>query len=94
MNEQGHMRLYMLTSVACIGWLAQLIFQRLNDGAIFSASNIFLSICILIMIVYCSVCALQLWRQSRRVVFSGYTKSEKIGDHSHGLNGKRNKHDV
>ena len=46
MNDGFRMRLYALTCIACIAWLAQSVTSALKDGTLTTVPSIILIICI------------------------------------------------
>ncbi len=60
------MRLYACASVACILWLAQSVKDSYVDGSLWSASNLFLSLCIAAASAYTGGRAFVLWRRHKR----------------------------
>ena len=46
MNDSFRMRLYALTCIACIAWLAQSVTSALKDGTLTTVPSIILIICI------------------------------------------------
>ena len=61
MDDKFRMRLYALTCVVCIAWLAQSISSDLNDGTLATAPCIILIVCIVGAIAYTGFSAAQLW---------------------------------
>lgn len=55
------MRLYLLTCVASIAWLASTIHDALADGTLGSAPTIFLLVCIVIVIGYTGYSGISMW---------------------------------
>lgn len=79
MNDRIHMRLYAVTCIACIGWLAQSIYENRGKSAFFSVSTMILWVCILIAIVYTGVNAAMLWHGFRRDCEGAQKRGEKCG---------------
>lgn len=61
MNDSFRMRLYALTCIACIAWLAQSVSSDLKDGTLATAPSIILIVCIAIAVLYTGISAAQLW---------------------------------
>ena len=61
MNDSFRMRLYALTSIACIAWLVQTIVSTAKDGTLATAPTIILIACIAVAVVYTGFNAAQLW---------------------------------
>jgi hypothetical protein len=61
MNDGFRMRLYALTCVACVAWLAQTVTSASKDGTLASAPSIILIVCIAIAVLYTGFSAAQLW---------------------------------
>ena len=61
MDDKFRMRLYALTCVVCIAWLAQSISSDLNDGTLATVPSIILIVCIVGAIVYTGFSTAQLW---------------------------------
>lgn len=61
MNDGFRMRLYALTCVACIAWLAQSVVSALKDGTLTTAPSIILIVCIAVAVLYTGFSAAQLW---------------------------------
>lgn len=61
MNDGFRMRLYALTCIACIAWLAQPVTSALKDGTLTTVPSIILIICIAVAVLYTGFSAAQLW---------------------------------
>ena len=64
MNEKFRMRLYAMTSVACVAWLAQSTMEAKGDGTLWTAPSIILLVCQVIAILYTGINAFLIWMRS------------------------------
>lgn len=64
--DSFRMRLYALTCVACVVWLAQSLRQSYLDGSLWSAANIIFSLCIAVAVVYTGSNAFVLSKAQRK----------------------------
>ena len=80
MNDGFRMRLYALTCIACIAWLAQSVTAALKDGTLTTAPSIILIICIAVAVLYTGFNAAQLWIAQGRQHDEG--KSEESDESS------------
>lgn len=64
MNEKFRMRLYAMTSVACVAWLVQSTMEAKGDGTLWTAPSIILLVCQVIAILYTGVNAFLIWMRS------------------------------
>lgn len=62
LNERTRARLYALTALACLGWLAQSLYQAHADGTLATWPTIILSVSLLVVIGYTGYCAVSGWR--------------------------------
>ena len=61
MNEKFRMRLYAMTSVACVAWLVQSTMEANGDGTLWTAPSIILLVCQVIAIAYTGISAFLIW---------------------------------
>ena len=81
MNDGFRMRLYALTCIACIAWLAQSVTSALKDGTLTTAPSIILIICIAEAVLYTGFNAAQLWiAQGRQHDESKSEESDESSD--------------
>lgn len=62
MSEKSKTRLYLLTCIACVLWLIQVVNEYVHDGTLLTAPSIIFILCILVAIIYTGVNAFQGWR--------------------------------
>ena len=74
MNDSFRMRLYALTCVTCIAWLAQSVSSDFKDGTLATASSIILIVCIAVAVLYTGISAAQLW------ITQGKSRDDKDDD--------------
>ncbi|KFI65451.1 hypothetical protein [Bifidobacterium catenulatum] len=61
LNTHSTARLYALTCLACVIWLAQSLMQAQADGSLLDWSTIVFSLCLLVVIGWCARCAVVGW---------------------------------
>ncbi|WP_298047301.1 hypothetical protein [uncultured Bifidobacterium sp.] len=74
MNDSFRMRLYALTCVTCIAWLAQSVSSDFKDGTLATAPSIILIVCIAVAVLYTGISAAQLW------ITQGKSRDDKDDD--------------
>ena len=74
MNASFRMRLYALTCVTCIAWLAQSVSSDFKDGTLATAPSIILIVCIAVAVLYTGISAAQLW------ITQGKSRDDKDDD--------------
>ncbi|WP_051263297.1 hypothetical protein [Tuberibacillus calidus] len=62
MNDKAKMRLYALTSIACLVWLVEAMVRDYKNGQMSSVLSIIFYACMLIVILYTAYSALQIWK--------------------------------
>lgn len=65
-DTKFRLRLYTLTSLACLGWMVQDCIQSVQEHNFLQPANLFLLACILVMVLYTGISALKLWKASRK----------------------------
>ena len=68
MNDKAKSRLYTLTSIACFGWLVQVILQNRQTGEMWSMLSLIFYGCMIIVILYTAYSAVQMWKTKDRTV--------------------------
>jgi len=62
MNDKAKMRLYALTSIACLVWLVEAMVRDYKNGQMWSLQSIIFYTCMFIVILYTAFSALQIWK--------------------------------
>lgn len=77
LSDVSKSRLYALTAIVCAAWLGQSIYQTIEKGQqVFTVLNIIFYLSILLVVVYTSYSAYEMWKLTKNKSKTDSKKSE------------------